>query len=82
MSSNQARGRSAEYEDGLLSGIVGVAPNPLRPAIGSTSLLVAELIEDRPDVGRRRQEQSSNSVPGGRPTFINSILIATLPDYT
>jgi hypothetical protein len=52
--------------------------DPLGPAISSTSLLVDELIEDRADGGRRVQEESSNSVPGGRPTFFNSNLIAAV----
>ena len=41
------------------------------PATASSSFALAfELLENGPDVGRRGQEKSSNSVPGGRPTLL------------
>jgi hypothetical protein len=43
------------------------APQPRAPAVGGTSSFPFKLLEHGPDVGRRCEEQSSNSIPGGRP---------------
>src|SRR5437660_4020990 len=68
-----ARGRSGElrpaYPWSSRAAFLDVAQNPSGPAMTSSSTPVGELLEHSPYVGRRGQEKSSNSVPGGRPSF-------------